>query len=305
MTALDRHRFLFVTGKGGVGKTTACAALAERFASDGRRVLLAISGAEQRFAQLLQSPPIGDTIAELRPGLSAVLLKPEVAFREYGQMVLKSRRLADALFDNKYVQGFFRGAPGLKEWALLGKAWFHATENENGRPRFDVVLFDAPATGHALDMLRVPTVIVEVSPPGVLKNDAQRALRFFRDPALSGVVVVTLPEEMPTNETLELTDAIKSELAMPIAALVVNGLVPTLFDEASRRALEALTEHDWLEGGAAEQAVASALRRAVRERVQAESLARLREIGAPEFRLPWIAGGVASRRDLAALVKSF
>ncbi len=305
MIALDRHRFLFVTGKGGVGKTTACAALAERFANDGRRVLLAISGSEQRFSQLLDLPAIGDAIVELRPRLSAVLLKPEVAFREYGQLVLKSKRLADALFDNKYVQGFFRGAPGLKEWALLGKAWFHATETENGRPRFDVVLFDAPATGHALDMLRVPSVIVEVAPPGVMKNDAQRALQFFRDPVQSGVVVVTLPEEMPTNETLELAAAIKDDLAMPIAGLIVNGVISPLFDEAQRLELEGLTGQVGFGRNPAEQALASALGRAVRERVQADSLRRLREIGAPEFRLPWVAGGVDSRPDLAELVKSF
>src|SRR5262245_27008941 len=167
MTALDQLRFLFVTGKGGVGKTTICAALARHFADQGRRVLLAVSGAEERFTNLLGGPQIKETISEIGPRLSAVLLKPEVAFREYGQLVLKSERLTRASFDKKYVLGFFKGAPDLKEWSMLGKAWYHASETVEGTPRFDVVLFDAPATGHALDMLRVPRVILEVSPPGV------------------------------------------------------------------------------------------------------------------------------------------
>ncbi|HEV8246577.1 MAG TPA: ArsA family ATPase [Polyangiaceae bacterium] len=302
MPDLDRLRFLFVTGKGGVGKTTVCAALAQRFASRGKRVLLAVTGAEQRFSQLLGGPAIAENIGELRPGLSAVLLKPEVAFREYGQMVLKSRRLADALFDNKYVQGFFRGAPGLKEWALLGKAWYHAIERQDGKPRFDVVLFDAPATGHALDMLRVPKVIVDVSPPGVLRHDAQRAWAFFRDPRACGVVVVTLPEELPTNETLELATALRGELSLPIAALLVNGLVEPLFDAPGRAALEQSGENPSARS-AAEQAIASAVRRAVRERVQAQSLARLRELELPELTLPWVAGGVDSERALAQLIQ--
>src|SRR5450755_1913598 len=145
-------------------------------------------------------------------------------------MKLKNRVLVDAIFDSKYVSGFLSGTPGLKEWSLLGKAWYHATEEEqDGRPRFDVVLFDAPATGHGLDMLRVPKVIVEIAPPGVLRSDAERAWEMFRDPSRSGVVVVTLLKEMATNETLELCSALRGELTLPIAELVGNSLLPTLF----------------------------------------------------------------------------
>jgi anion-transporting ArsA/GET3 family ATPase len=305
MTALDNLRFLFVTGKGGVGKTTVCAALARRFAQDGRRVLLAVSGSEQRFSTLLGARAIGPTISEVAPRISAVLLKPEVAFREYGTLVLKSERLANALFDNKYVQGFLRGAPGLKEWAMLGKAWYHAIEGlESGAPRFDVVLFDAPATGHALDMLRVPRVILEVSPPGVMRNDAQRAWTFFRDPNQSGVIVVTLPEEMPTNETIELVTAVRGELGMPLAALAINGLLPRLFDDAGQLELGRL-EHDVPVADAAGRALESAVRRALRERVQQQSLSRLHALGLREIKLPWIAGGVASPPALKKLAACF
>ena len=110
------------------------------------------------------------------PVLLDLVLQPERALREYGEMILKSRMVYDAVFDNKYVRNFFAGVPGLYEWAVLGKAWFHSIENlPDGRPRFDVVLFDAPATGHGLDMLRVPKVIVDIVPPGILRRDAERA----------------------------------------------------------------------------------------------------------------------------------
>ena len=152
--------------------------------------------------------------------------------------------------------------PGLKEWSLLGKAWYHATEeDEHGKPRFDVVLFDAPATGHGLDMLRVPNVIEDIAPPGELRSDAERAWEMFRDPARSGVVVVTLPEEMPPNETLELCAALRSELTLPISEMVVNAWLPPLFSEDEVTQLESV---DAKSGASPAQAVLdSATRRAM------------------------------------------
>jgi hypothetical protein len=261
-------------------------------------------GAEERFQTLLGGAPIGEAISEIAPGVSAVRLLPEVAFREYGLLVLKSERLTRTLFDNRYVQGFFKGAPGLKEWALLGKAWYHATETlPSGAPRFDVVLFDAPATGHALDMLRVPRVILEVSPPGVLRSDAQRAWAFFRDPAKAGVVVVTLPEELPTNETMELVSAVRGELGLPVVALAVNCVIDQLFEETARAKLANLEVEAPRDPAA--RALSSAVRRALREKVQSESLARLGALGTAQITLPWVPGGVDAPDALSRLVERF
>src|SRR5258708_3018226 len=141
MRAFAPRRFLFVTGKGGVGKTTATAALATSLAARGLRVLVTVCGAKERLSTLLGAVPLTPSIEELKPGISGVRLVSEVALREYGVMKLKNRVLVDAIFDSKYVNGFLSGTPGMKEWSLLGKAWYHATEEEpGGRPRFDVVL---------------------------------------------------------------------------------------------------------------------------------------------------------------------
>jgi len=303
MPAFAPRRFLFITGKGGVGKTTVTAALARSLAARGLRVLVTVCGAKERLSTLLAAPPLTSSISELSSNIWGVRLVSEVALREYGTMKLKNRVLVDAIFDSKYVAGFLSGTPGMKEWSLLGKAWFHATEEEDGRPRFDVVLFDAPATGHGLDMLRVPKVIVEIAPPGVLRSDAERAWEMFRDPARSGVVVVTLPEEMPTNESLELCAALQSELTLPISEIVVNSLLPRLFPRAEADALEQLGP---LEHSTPARAVLdSGVRRATRERIQDESLTRLAALGVPLRKLELLMGGAATPAAVLGLARSF
>lgn len=304
MSAFAPRRFLFITGKGGVGKTTVTAALARSLAARGLRVLVTVCGAKERLSTLLGAPPLTTAITPLGANLSGVRLVSEVALREYGALKLKNRLLVDAIFDSKYVAGFLAGTPGLKEWSLLGKAWYHATEQDaDGRPRFDVVLFDAPATGHGLDMLRVPKVIVEIAPPGVLHNDAERALEMFRDPAQSGVVVVTLPEEMPTNESLELCQALRTELNLPIAELVVNGLLPVLFSSREAAELEALAVFS--PSNAAEAVLSAGVRRAIRERIQNQSLVRLAQAAVPLRKLELLLSGASTPDAITRLATAF
>lgn len=291
---------MFVTGKGGVGKTTVAAVLAARFAHAGKRVLLAETSPKEHVSRLFGRGSLPTQVSELSPRLFGVLLDADVALKEYGALVLKSERLVSALFDNALVRGFFHGAPGLKEWAQLGKAWYHSTELlADGSPRFDVVILDAPATGHGLDMLRVPKTIIELSPPGVLRTDAEKAWTQFRDPERSGVVVVSLPEEMPTNESVELCAALRGELGLPLAALIANQVVPSIFAPAERDALAAAEEPSG--GDAASLTLAAGIRRAAREQVQAASLLRLSALGAPLLTLPFVPGGVATPAALAGV----
>jgi anion-transporting ArsA/GET3 family ATPase len=295
------RRFLFVTGKGGVGKTTVAAVLAERFARAGKRVLVAETSPKEHLSKLFGQSSLPTQITELSPRLFGVLLDADVALKEYGALVLKSERLVSALFDNKLVRGFFHGAPGLKEWAALGKAWYHSTETlSDGSPRFDVVILDAPATGHGLDMLRVPKTIIELSPPGVLRTDAEKAWAQFRDPTKSGVVVVSLPEEMPTNESVELCAALATELTLPLLSLVVNQVVPRIFEPAERDALAAIEEPTSADPAAA--ALGAGIRRAAREQVQAASLTRLASLGAPLLELPFLPDGAQTPAAISTLV---
>jgi anion-transporting ArsA/GET3 family ATPase len=303
-TPLDQRRFLFVTGKGGVGKTAVSAALAVSLAEAGRRVLLTSCDKNERFSTLFGKPPFGTEIQELGERIWAVKLEPEAALREYGGMILKSEKLFDAVFDNRYTHGFFAGVPGLYEWSMLGKAWFHTSEKRpDGSNRFDVILFDAPATGHGLDMLRVPKVIVDVVPPGLLRHEAERAWKMFQDPKVSGIVVVTLPEDMPTNETIELIDALDNELELPIARLVVNAVTEPMFSAAERTELLKDRRIDRTHAG--DEAIAAGVRRAIRERVEADALERLGRLGKPQVQLPLLRADVRDLNDIRRLAASF
>jgi anion-transporting ArsA/GET3 family ATPase len=270
---LESKRFLIVTGKGGVGKTTVCAAEALALAAKGKRVLVCMCNAKERLSTMLGSELIGPEIAPVAPNVWAVNMDPELALKEYGMMALHSKTL---LFDNKYVRTFFRAVPGMQEWTLLGKAWWHTTETRSdGSNLYDVVILDAPATGHGLDMLRVPKIILDLVPPGLLRRDAERAWKMFQDPAMCAVVLVTLPEEMPTTETIELAYALRDELKLPIGKVVVNGVLPPLFSREERAALIATAPV--ATDSPADAALAAGRSRAVRERMQAESLHRLSE----------------------------
>lgn len=297
---LASRRFVFVTGKGGTGKTTLSAALALALAARGRRVLITSTSPRHRLSELLGVAPFSTEIRDFGNNIWGVHLVPEVALHEYGAMVLRSERLVSLLFDNRYAEGLFRGAPGLREWALLGKAWFHSVEVlADGSPRFDVVIFDGPATGHGIDMLRVPKVILSAAPPGRLRTDAERAYASFQDPKTSAFVVVTLPEELPTNETLELVSHLSGELGLPVSEIVLNAALPTLFsqDEAKglvRAAREAGSE-------AVSRALVAGARRASAESVQAECVARLAASGRPLRWLPRLLAGVNDKHAVLEL----
>jgi anion-transporting ArsA/GET3 family ATPase len=302
----DARRFIFVTGKGGVGKTTVTAALARALSARGKKVLIAMCNAKERISAMFASELVGQEIIQVGERVWAVNMDPERSFEEYGHMVLKVPGLYRVVFQNKYVRAFLPAVPGLSDWAMLGKAWYHTTEQDpRGGHRFDVVLFDAPATGHGLDMLRVPKVIVEVVPPGVLRRDAEAAWRMFTNPQETAVVVVTLAEELPVTETLELLQSVHHELELPLGLLVVNGVLGTLFSEDERAAL---SEIDPLAATKTppESAVQAAARRAVQERLQAASLARL---GAgttlPRVVLPYLFEDAATPRAIEALSAHF
>jgi anion-transporting ArsA/GET3 family ATPase len=299
MDLFDRH-FLFVVGKGGVGKTTVAVGLALAASRRGKKVLLAMVNCKERASQLLGTDPIGPDIVNVAENLDAVNMTPDAALEEYGLMILKVRAVYNAVFRNKLVRAFLKGTPGLEAWSMLGKAFYHSNPPK-GEPDYDLVILDAPATGHALDMLRVPFVIDSVAPPGMLRRDATRAVNMFRDPARAGAVLVTLPEYMPANETTELADALTGELGMSVLQLVINRVLSVLFAENERAVVESLPAK--LDEDSPIRGLAIAGRRRVlRESVQAKAIRRVcSHIDAPVSELPHYEGLENDRAAVDAL----
>jgi Mrp family chromosome partitioning ATPase len=288
MDLLDRQ-FLFVVGKGGVGKTTVATGLALAASRRDKKVLLALVNCKERVSQLLDTEPIGHEIVTVAENLDVVNMTPDAALEEYGLMILKVKAVFNALFKNRLVRAFLKGTPGLEAWSMLGKAFYHACPPK-GEPDYDLVIVDAPATGHALDMLRVPFVIENVAPPGLLRRDAARAAKMFRDPERAGAVLVTLPEYMPASETIELSNALANELEIPVLHLVINRVLDVLFSEKERPVLENLPA-ELPEDSEIRGLAVAGKRRALRESVQAKAVRRVcGHIDAPCAELPYYSG---------------
>jgi len=235
--ALFDRRLLVVTGKGGVGKSTISAALALVAAGRGRRVLVCEVNAQERVAPLLGAAPAGPHVREALPGLYTVDVTPHEAMREYGLMVLRFRTIYEAVFENRLVRYFLRAIPSLAELVMLGKVLNEVrAQQKDGTPRWDLVVLDAPATGHAVQLLRVPAALLDTVPGGPLRHDAQWMQALLVDPAATAVAIVTLPEEMPVNEAIELDAQVRGVLGIHRGGLFVNAMPEARFsaEEAAR-----------------------------------------------------------------------
>lgn len=277
--ALYDRKLILVVGKGGVGRSTVAAALAGQLAQQGKKVLLFETNANDRFGNYFDKPAVGTDVVPLAPNLSAVNATPASALAEYGMMILKFKSVYEMVFENRVTRAFLRAIPGLDDYALLGKAWFHTTEglssSGRGKPRWDTVVFDMPASGHSFSMLKIPQVITETVPEGPLTRDARTIKQLLADPARTSAVLVTLAEEMPANEAIELETKLTGLGIVP-QQLIVNQVAPDHFphDTPVTRVLDALLSADPLTTPLAEATAHASLSRD-RRALNAQYLAEL------------------------------
>jgi anion-transporting ArsA/GET3 family ATPase len=287
MSLFDR-RLVIIAGKGGVGRTTVAAAFALAAARRGKRVLLAQTKSKERLSQLFGVAPVGAQVSRVAEDLFAVNMTPQAALREYGTMVLRSEFIARQVLENKVSRAFLHAIPGLEDYSMLGKVWFHTTEIEDGKPLWDLVVLDGPATGHLITMLQIPQAILDAVPEGPLTRPAQATRDLLEDPARTAAVIVTLAEDLPSNEAIELSRRATEKVHLPQALLVVNALYPPRFSQgASARALKALPEDV---GDAELQPLVTSARTAERRRALNDHyVERLRaELPLPQAHLPYL-----------------
>ncbi len=231
------RRFIVVTGKGGTGKSTVAAAIALAASRRGERVLVCEVSARERVSELFGKPPSGAQIHELAKNLFSVHVRPAEAMREYGIMTLRSETLYNLVFERKVVRYFLRAAPSLAEIVMLGKIAWHAEKDlERGKKKWDLVVLDAPATGHALSLLTVPRVFLSLVSEGPLAADMTWMQKLLQNPVETQIVVCALPEEMPVNEAIELHGKLLAE-KLPAGPLVLNSYFAPRFTEQERVAV--------------------------------------------------------------------
>jgi anion-transporting ArsA/GET3 family ATPase len=294
-SVLER-KLLVVTGKGGVGKTTIAAALALAAAERGLRTIVVELGEQRRLPSLLagtrmrtngRPPKDSDVGAEtsLEENLWSVTIDPDRALLEWLQ-ALGGRVPGRVLASSGTFQYFAAAAPGAKELVSMVKIWELTRGSERWRRRagrYDLVVFDAPATGHALGLLHSPRTFGAIAQVGPIFGQAEKVRELLEDEAQTGYLAVAQASEMAVGETLELQAGLRSQMGVELHATIVNATLPHRFDGPE---LEELARLDGA-GAVARSALLAARTVHERARVQHNQIARLRRHGMRVYTAPF------------------
>ncbi|MDE3202792.1 MAG: AAA family ATPase [Acidobacteriota bacterium] len=231
---LDR-KLVFVTGKGGVGKTTIAAALAWLAAERGKKTLVCEIDAKGDLASFYETGPTRFQEREVAPRLWAMSMDTEASLKQYLSLQLKLPLVSRVGPLAKMFDFVASAAPGVKEIVTVGKLCWEVRERH-----YDLIVADASASGHVVSQLAAPQAINELVQVGLVRQQTGWMLDILGDARTTGVVVVATPAEMPVSETLELTDALQRETNVDLAAVVVNRVLPELFGRGEEEVFERL-----------------------------------------------------------------
>lgn len=281
MKDLFNLRAVLVSGKGGVGRSSVTAGLAMAAAREGKRVLIAEIGEPDEdlaaLGRLFGRKTLPADPVPLARNVDGVMLWSRKGHERFLRMVLPVAAVVRAALRSKALRRLLDAAPSLNE---LGVFYHMLTlvrdEVSAGKPRWDLMIIDLPATGHALGMATLPDRILQIAPTGPIARTMNEGKEFFFNADKSAMVVVTLPETLPVTECLELIEGVQ-DTELPVAGVIVNKVVGDDFTEEERVAIEPMVrEHDVF--GAT---------RFLGIGMVAESLGRLQtEAGLPVWRIP-------------------
>jgi Mrp family chromosome partitioning ATPase len=272
-------RLHIVAGKGGVGRTTLSASLALAATELGLDVLVLEIEGRAELPALFGKPPLrfdevvlsaGDPVRG-RGTVRARSLNAHAALVEY-LSERGMRRLARTMIDTGVVEVIARGAPGMKDILILGKV-----KQLERAGSADVVLVDAPASGHAVTFLRSPRGLLDAVRAGPIHNQAREVLELLTDGDRCQVLLATLPEETPINEAVQTASLLEADVGVRLGPVLVNARYPPLALPSAEETPSVLTGADVVPpvSGDVEAAATFRRRREVLQAGQVERLARL------------------------------
>jgi anion-transporting ArsA/GET3 family ATPase len=257
VSIFDKH-LVFVTGKGGVGRSTVSGALGLAAAERGRRVIVCEVSEQDRISRVFDREAAGDAETRLAENLWITSIDPQHALEEWlGTQI--GGALVRLLAQSSAFQYFVAAAPGARELVTITKVWELAQQQRwtKGRSGYDLVIVDAPASGHGIGMLRTPKTFGDIARVGPIRKQADRVRAFLGDSKSTAYLAVALAEEMPVTETLELDGSLHRHVGSHLQAIVVNGVYPRRF---KREDAERLRNAAGNGGGPAAQAALRAAR---------------------------------------------
>ncbi len=234
-------QLLFVTGKGGAGKTTVAASLGIHLSRQGRRVLLVELAADRGIASLLGEPALCARPTPVAPRLHAARIDPQALVEAYFNRILRLRFLTRRLFSSVTFNAVTTAAPGVTEFLLLDHLIRQLDASRLARRKYDLIVVDGPATGHALHLLRTPRQLAAMVPGGPIASTAHKLRALLTDAERTQVLLVTVTDEMAVNETVEARAVLADELELHIARPVLNRVSPRHFTATETRLIAHLT----------------------------------------------------------------
>ncbi|MCW5830299.1 MAG: ArsA family ATPase [Deltaproteobacteria bacterium] len=300
MVPLLDKSLLINSGKGGVGKSTLSAALAVLAARKGKRVLLVESDTKAdsfgRLHEIFQVPPMGHTPREIFPNLWGASLNADQALEDYITGIVRVRTVVRAIFNADFVKMAYAAAPGVKELLIiLAIHGFSEEKDRRGHKRFDLIVYDAPPTGHGLFFLQMPQTLIDIVKVGPLIQVARGVNSFLMDSRRTQLNLVTIAQEMPVVETMEFIQSIRDTMEISIGCTFLNALhdraVPAEQEAAAAQVRELALRT--AKSDAPEHRILRALTECERlwnqrHAVEASHVEKLRPQGVPVVRVPFI-----------------
>ncbi len=227
------RQLVFVTGKGGTGKSTVAAALGELSARVGKRTLLVEIDAKGNLTDFYEHDRVGFDPVEIRPGLFVMTMNTEDSLREYLRIFMKMGRVSKLGLLSKIFEFVANAAPGVREILMIGKIAYEASLVDGGNFHWDMIIVDAAPTGRIIGQLDAPAAINEMIDSGMVREQTDWMREILSDPARTALVAVATPEEMPVAETIELAVA-SEQTDVHLQAVVLNRVLPELFTHADQ-----------------------------------------------------------------------